>query len=149
MRLHQFNKVESYSICHPEDSNSELEALIGNAENILERIGLHFRRANLPSCDLAHQSSQTYDLEVWLPFAEMYSEVSSASNCLDYQARRGNIKFKSELGVNRFVHTLNCSALATPRLFIALVESNQTPEGDIIIPEVLRKYTGFSRISQE
>jgi seryl-tRNA synthetase len=145
MRLHQFNKVESYSICTPENSAQEHQILIHNAEKILEALGLHYRTANLPSCDIANQSSETHDIEVWLPHAEMYSEVSSASNCLDYQARRANIKYKSPEG-NRYVHTLNCSALATPRLFISIVETNQTPDGHILIPEVLQRYTGFDKI---
>ncbi|MFA6072900.1 MAG: serine--tRNA ligase [Candidatus Woesearchaeota archaeon] len=148
LRLHQFNKVESYSICKPEDSSHELELLVDNATKIMEKLNLHFRVANLPSCDIAQQSSQTYDIEAWLPADGIYSEVSSASNCLSYQAKRANIKFKTPSGTN-FVHTLNASALATPRLFIALVESNQTHDGNIVIPSALRQYTGFDIITPE
>lgn len=145
MRLHQFNKLETYSICTPEQSHSEHRALIDNGERILKELGLHFRLANLPSCDLAQQSSQTYDIEIWLPKLRDYSEVSSASNCLDYQARRANIRYKDSSGKN-FATTLNCSALATPRIMISLLESNQCEDGHIEIPKCLIKYTGFSKI---
>jgi len=145
MRLHQFNKLESYSICLPDQAKSEHELLINNGEQILKDLKLPFRLANLPSCDLAQQSAQTFDIEIWLPVLEQYSEVSSASNCLDYQARRANIRYRTgkEKG---FVTTLNCSALATPRVMIALLENNQTSDGHIKIPEPLVKYTGFDVI---
>ena len=145
MRLHQFDKVESYSICKPEESDGELDFLLNNAEMMLKELGLHHRTARLPSCDLAQQSSHTCDIELWLPSAKIYSEVSSASNCTDYQARRANIRFKSSEG-NGYVHTLNCSALATPRLMIALMESNQMSDGHITVPPALRKYTNFEFI---
>jgi seryl-tRNA synthetase len=145
MRLHQFDKVESYSICKPEESEGELDFLLNNAEMMLKELGLHHRTARLPSCDLAQQSSHTCDIELWLPSANMYSEVSSASNCTDYQARRANIRFKSP-SQNGYVHTLNCSALATPRLMIALMETNQKADGHITVPPALRKYTGFDVI---
>ncbi len=145
MRIHQFNKLETYSFCLPEQAKEEHERLIKNAESLLEKLGLHYRLANLPSCDLAQQSSQTFDIEVWLPYLGQYSEVSSASNCQDYQARRANIKYKTPKS-GGFVTTLNCSALATPRVMISLLESNQTSDGHIIIPEVLKKYTDFDRI---
>lgn len=145
MRLHQFNKLESYSICLPEQTQEEHKMLIENGERILKDLGLHFRLANLPSCDLAQQSSQTFDIEIWLPCLGQYSEVSSASNCGDYQARRANIRFKGDQG-RGFAYTLNCSALATPRVMIALLESNQTPDGHVVVPEVLRRDTGFDVI---
>jgi seryl-tRNA synthetase len=145
MRLHQFNKIEMYSICLPSESKKELKFLVENAENILKMLNLHYRIVNLPSCDLAYQSAQTYDIEVWLPYIGEYSEVSSASNCLDYQARRGNIRFRDGF-TSGYVHTLNCSGLATPRVMIALLETYQTEDGHIIIPEVLRPYMGFDKI---
>lgn len=145
MRLHQFNKVETYSFCTPEQAKAEHELLIENGQEILRELGLHFRLANLPSCDLAQQSSQTFDIEIWLPHLGDYSEVSSASNCRDYQARRANIAYKGAEG-RGFVHTLNCSALATPRVMIALLESNQTADGRIRVPEPLQRYTRFSEI---
>jgi len=145
MRLHQFNKLETYSICLPEQAKQEHERLIENGERILKQLNLHYRLANLPSCDLANQSSQTFDIEVWLPHLKQYSEVSSASNCLDYQSRRANIKFKNG-NKKELTYTLNCSALATPRVMIALLESNQTQDGHVIIPESLRKYTQFDKI---
>ena len=109
------------------------------AEEIIEKLGLHYRTILLPSSDLAHQASITKDIEIWLPHIKKYSEVSSASNCLDYQSMRANIRYKKK-SENKFVHTLNCSALATPRLMISIFESNQTKEGKVVIPEVLRGY---------
>jgi len=145
MRMHQFNKIETYSICTEDQAEGELKYLIKNGEEILMGLGLHFRLTNLPSCDLAQQSSQTYDIEVWLPSLKDYSEVSSASNCLDFQSRRANIRYRSDKGI-KYVYTLNCSALATPRVMISLLETYQTRDKHIIIPEVLRKYTKFDRI---
>ena len=145
MRMHQFNKVETYSFCSPEQAKDEHQNLVRNGESILEDLGLHYRLANLPSSDLAQQSSQTFDIEVWLPKAEMFSEVSSASNCTDFQARRANIRFRGHQE-NQFVHTLNCSALATPRVMIALLETYQQLDGSIVIPDVLRPYVGVNRI---
>ena len=145
MRMHQFNKVETYVFCRPEDSPHELEGLIQHGESILQDLGLHYRLANLPSCDLAHQSSQTKDIEIYIPSLDKYSEVSSASNCLDFQARRANIRFKDG-DKKEYVHSLNCSALATPRVTVALLETYQNADGSVSIPEVLQKYTGFDRI---
>jgi seryl-tRNA synthetase len=145
MRMHQFNKVETYSFCEPQQARREHEELVRNGESILESLGLHYRLANLPSSDLASQSSQTFDIEVWLPKAAMYSEVSSASNCTDFQARRANIKMKGGRK-SGYVHTLNCSALATPRVMIALLETYQRPDGSIDVPQVLQPYVGIDRI---
>lgn len=145
LRMHQFNKVETYSICTPDQTLEEFENLIKNAKEVLESLDLHYRIANLPSCDLASQSSQTYDLEIWLPFTKQYIEVSSASNCADYQGRRANIRYKGE-GKKGFVNTLNCSALATPRVLVAILEAGQEEDGSIRIPEALHDYVGFSEI---
>lgn len=146
MRMHQFHKIETYSITTPEQSIDEHKRLVDNCSSLLDKLGLHYRVANLPSCDLAQQSAQTFDTEIWLPYDKDYSEVSSASNCLDYQARRANIRYKNKDGSTGFVHTLNCSSLATPRVMVSLLESNQTEDGRIIVPEILRKYTGFESI---
>lgn len=145
MRIHQFNKLETYSICLPENASEEHQRLINNGESILKDLNLHFRLANLPSCDLAQQSAQTFDIEIWLPVLGQYSEVSSASNCLDYQARRANIKYRRG-DQKDYTYTLNCSALATPRIMISLLESNQTESGHVVVPEALRRYTRFDKI---
>jgi seryl-tRNA synthetase len=145
MRIHQFNKVETYSICKPEESQKETAFLVSNATELLDDLELHYRVANLPSCDLAHQSSQTFDIEIWLPTQSRYSEVSSGSNCTDFQARRANIKYTTDKN-KEYVHTINCSGLATPRLLVALLETNQTQEGGIKIPKALQPFTGFDYI---
>jgi seryl-tRNA synthetase len=145
IRMHQFNKIETYSIVKPENAKMELEFLVENARTILEELGLHFRVANLPSCDLSLQSSQTYDIEIWLPYQKRYSEVSSGSNCTDYQARRSNMKFR-EGSSNKYVNTLNCSGLATPRLMVALLETYQNEDGSIDIPASLVPFTRFNKI---
>jgi len=146
MRLHQFNKVETYVITSEENSEEEFQNLIKNGESILEDLGLHYRLANLPSCDLATQSAQTYDIEIWLPKLQEYSEVSSASHCLDFQSRRASIRHKSKGNKPALVHTLNCSALATPRVMIALLETYQQADGSINVPEVLQSYVGVDKL---
>ena len=145
MRIHQFNKVETYSICQPKDSEKELDFLLKNATALLEKLDLHYRLTKLPSCDLAQQSAKTCDIEIWLPFQDRYSEVSSGSNCTDYQARRANIKY--QVGNQKsYVNTLNCSGLATPRVMVALLESYQTKDGRVRIPSELVRFTGFDMI---
>lgn len=146
MRMHQFNKVETYAVCEPDQSAKQLEFLVDNATALLDGLGLHYRVANLPSCDLAHQSSQTFDIEIWIPTQNRYSEVSSGSNCTDFQARRANIKFRNTEGRKEYVHTINCSGLATPRVMVAMLESGQTRNGGFVVPEALQKYTGFDYI---
>lgn len=143
VRIHQFNKVELYKFVVPETSYDELELLVKDAEHILEELELHYRTMLLVTGDIGNQSAKTYDIEVWLPGQNRYYEVSSCSNCEDYQGRRGNIRYRpSDGGKPRFVHTLNGSGLATPRLLISILENNQLEDGSIIIPEVLRKYLG-------
>ncbi len=143
IRMHQFNKVELFVFSRPEDSYAELEKLVEDAEAILRELGVHYRVTLLPSCDLALQSAKTIDLEVWIPSQGRYYEVSSCSNCEDYQARRGNIRYRPEPEAKpRFVHTLNGSGVATPRLFAAILESNQQPDGSVVVPEPLRDYVG-------
>ncbi len=144
VRVHQFNKCEMYKFTTPETSWDELEKLVRDAEHILEELELHYRTMLLVTGDIGNQSAKTYDIEVWLPGQDSYYEVSSCSNCADYQARRGNIRYRpsGEDRKPRFVHTLNGSGLATPRLTVAILENNQQEDGSIIIPKVLRPYMG-------
>lgn len=143
VRVHQFNKCEMYKFTTPESSYDELEKLVRDAEDILEQLQLHYRTTLLVTGDIGNQSAKTYDIEVWLPGQDSYYEVSSCSNCEDYQARRGNIRYRpSDGGKPLFVHTLNGSALATPRLMIAILENNQQEDGSVAVPGVLRPYLG-------
>lgn len=149
-RVHQFNKVEMVKFTTPETSYEHLETMLSDAEAILQALNLHYRVVSLCSGDLGFAAAKCYDIEVWAPAAEKYLEVSSISNCEDFQARRANIRFRrSSNGKVEFVHTLNGSGVATPRLLIALLETYQTDEGTIIIPEVLQSYTGFSVIKSQ
>jgi seryl-tRNA synthetase len=144
IRMHQFNKVELFHYTTPERSYAELDELISNAEVVLQCLGLHYRVTLLPADDLAHQSAKTVDIEAWLPAQGRYYEVSSCSNCEDFQARRGNIRFRpKEGGKPRFVHTLNGSGLATSRLFAAILEQNQQADGSVTLPEVLAQRVGI------
>ena len=143
IRVHQFNKVEIYRYTRPETSYEHLEEIVSDAEDILRRLGLHFRTIRLVAGDLAQQAAMTYDIEVWIPGQGRYYEVSSVSNCEDYLARRASIRHRpTEGGKPRFVHTLNGSALATSRLFAAILETFETSDGSVEIPEVLRSYLG-------
>jgi len=150
IRVHQFNKVEMFKFVKPETSYDELEHLVSIAEELVRRLGLHYRTALLVSTDIAQQSAKTYDIEVWLPGQDRYYEVSSCSNCEDFQARRGAIRYKEkDSKKNVLVHTLNGSGLATSRLMVSLVETFQREDGSISIPEVLRPYmNGQEVISQ-
>ncbi|HAF71124.1 MAG: Serine--tRNA ligase [Acetothermia bacterium 64_32] len=148
IRLHQFNKVELFHFTTPERSYQDLEALVGHAERVLQELGLHYRVMLLTSQDLAQQSAKTVDIEVWLPGQGRYYEVSSCSNCEEYQARRGNIRFRPAGGGKpRFVHTLNGSGVATSRLFAAILEQNQTPAGTVVLPERLAELLGERELS--
>lgn len=139
IRIHQFEKVELYTICKPEKSEQELNLMLECAENILQQLGLHYRVSILAAQDCSFQSAKTFDIEVWMPAQNAYYEVSSCSNCTDFQARRGQIRFKEE-GQTKLVHTLNCSSLALPRLIVALMETYQQPDGSIKLPEILKHY---------
>ena len=140
-RLHQFNKVELMKFSKPEDSYNELESLLLDAEKILQELGLHYRIIALCSGDLSFSAAKCYDIEVWSPFEEKYLEVSSCSNFQSFQSQRGNIKYRRKKdNKSDFVHTLNGSGLATPRLMIALLETYQTKENSVIIPERLLNY---------
>ena len=148
IRVHQFNKVELFHYTTPERSYRDLEELVGHAEEVLKRLGLHYRVVLLPSQDLAQQSAKTIDIEVWLPGQGKYYEVSSCSNCEAYQARRGNIRFRPAAGGRpKFVHTLNGSGLATSRLFAAILEQNQRPDGTVVLPEALAELLGEKELS--
>jgi seryl-tRNA synthetase len=146
IRIHQFDKVELVKITAPETSYQELEKLTANAERVLQRLGLHYRVIELCTGDLGFNMAKTYDLEVWAPGQGRYLEVSSCSNAEDYQARRMNLRFKGEDGKNRFCHTLNGSGTALARLYVALVETYQQPDGSILLPEVLQDYVGVAEI---
>jgi seryl-tRNA synthetase len=147
IRIHQFNKVELFKFTEPENSFDELERLVADAEDLVQGLGLHYRVTLLPTTEIAFQSAKTYDIEAWLSAQGTYSEVSSCSNCEDFQARRANTRYRTADGKLRFVHTLNGSALATSRLFVAILENYQEPDGSILIPEVLHKYMfGIKRI---
>jgi len=146
IRIHQFDKVELVKITTPENSYQELEKLTANAEKVLQSLGLHYRVIELCTGDLGFSMAKTYDLEVWAPGQGRYLEVSSCSNAEDFQARRMNLRFKDKDGKNRFCHTLNGSGTALARLYIALVETYQRPDGSILIPEPLRDYVRFKEI---
>jgi len=146
-RVHQFDKVELVRTVLPEESYNEMEILCGHAEAILQALGLHYRVVELCSGDLSLQAAKCYDLEAWAPAMEKYLEVSSCSNCEDFQARRANIRFRREKGAKpEFCHTLNASGVALPRLMIALMETYQTGDGGIAVPEPLRPYMGCDKI---
>lgn len=147
IRVHQFNKVELVKLTTPQTSVQEHEKLTKDAEQMLQMLNLPYRKVALCSADIGFSANKCWDLEVWMPSYNAYKEISSCSNFGDYQARRANIRYRDkESGKVQFVHTINGSGLAVGRTFAAIVENFQTPEGDIIIPEVLRKYTGFDRI---
>lgn len=147
IRVHQFDKVELIKIVKPEDGYDELEKMVANAERVLQLLGLHYRVINLCSGDMGFASAKTYDIEVWAPGQGGYLEVSSCSNCEDFQARRMNMRFKSEQGENRFPHILNGSGTALARLFVALIETHQQADGSIAIPAPLQPYLKAERIS--
>ena len=147
LRQHQFQKVELFKFTHPDKSYEEHEALVRNAETILQKLGLHYRTMLLCTGDMGFASAKTYDLEVWLPSGNEFREISSCSNCEAFQARRAGIRFKPKSGgKSDFVHTLNGSGLAVGRTWIAVVENYQQADGSILIPEALRPYMGIDRI---
>jgi len=147
LRQHQFQKVELFKFTHPEKSYEEHEALVRNAETILQKLGLHHRTLLLCTGDMGFASAKTYDLEVWLPSSNEFREISSCSNCEAFQSRRAGIRFKPKgAGKSDFVHTLNGSGLAVGRTWIAVVENYQQVDGSVLIPEVLRPYMGIDRI---
>ena len=143
LRQHQFTKVELVSITRPEESDAELERMTGAAEEVLKRLGLHYRVVILSSGDMAFAARKTYDIEVWLPGQQRYREISSCSNCGDFQARRMHARFRAQgVGRPRFVHTLNGSGLAVGRTLVAVLENCQRADGTVGVPEALRPYLG-------
>jgi seryl-tRNA synthetase len=148
IRQHQFQKVELVKFAHPDHSYQEHEKLTHDAEEVLQKLGLHYRVMALCTGDMSSTSAKTYDLEVWLPGQQLFREISSCSNFEAYQARRANIRYRPE-GKNKteFVHTLNGSGLAVGRTWVAIVENYQQADGSVVIPEALRPYIGAERIT--
>jgi seryl-tRNA synthetase len=146
IRMHQFDKVELIKIVRPESSYEEHEKMLADAERVLQMLGLHYRVVLLCTGDMGFASAKTYDIEVWAPGQGSYLEVSSVSNCEDFQARRMNLRFKSEAGENRFPHLLNGSGTALARLFVALVETYQQPDGSLAVPKELQPFLKAERI---
>ena len=141
IRQHQFDKVELVKFTRPEESAQELESLLADAEEVLQLLNLHYRVVKLCSGDLGFSATQTYDIEVWLPGQETYREISSCSNFLDFQARRGGIRYRPNgQKKSRLVHTLNGSGLAVGRTLLAILENYQQEDGSVRIPEVLAPY---------
>ncbi|MCB9357290.1 MAG: serine--tRNA ligase [Calditrichaeota bacterium] len=144
LRLHQFDKVEMVKFCRPEDSYQEHEALTKDATDLLEVLGIHYRQVLLCAGDMGFGAAKCYDIEIWSPGEARWLEVSSCSNFESFQARRANIKFRrTDTGKTDYVHTLNGSGLATPRLLVAMLETYQNDDGTVSVPDVLKKYTGF------
>ncbi len=147
IRVHQFSKVELVKFTTPETSYEELEKLVEDAEEVLKLLGLPYRVVELCTGDLGFSSSKTYDIEVWLPSQGLYREISSCSNCEDFQARRANIRYRPKGGGKpRYVHTLNGSGIAVGRTIVAILENYQEEDGSVVVPEVLRAYMGIDRI---
>ena len=147
IRVHQFDKVELVKVVAPEHGEAELEKMLANAERVLQLLGLHYRVVQLCTGDMGFASAKTYDIEVWAPGQDAWLEVSSCSNCEDFQPRRMNMRFKREAdGANVFPHLLNGSGTALPRLFVALIETHQQADGSVAIPEPLRPFLKADRI---
>jgi seryl-tRNA synthetase len=148
IRQHQFQKVEMVKFTRPEDSYEQLEKLTHNAEEVLQRLGLHYRVVALSTGDMGFSAAKTYDIEVWLPGQQLFREISSCSNFESFQARRANIRYRPE-GKNKteFVHTINGSGLAVGRTWVAIVENYQQADGSVLIPEALRAYMGTDRLT--
>ncbi len=147
-RVHQFDKVEMYKLVEPDSSENELQRMLGDAEDVCRRLGLPYRVLRLCAGELGFASAKSYDLEMWAPGCGEWLEVSSCSNCTDFQARRTGLRYRPEEGSRpAFVHTLNGSGLALPRVVISIMENCQQADGSIVIPEALRPYTGFDVIT--
>ena len=148
IRQHQFQKVELVKFSRPEDSYEQLEKLTHDAEEVLQKLGLHYRVVALCTGDMGFSSAKTYDIEVWLPSQQLFREISSCSNFESFQARRANIRFRREgKGKSELVHTLNGSGLAVGRTWLAILENHQQADGSVMIPEILRPYMGADRIT--
>ena len=146
IRVHQFDKVELIKVVTPETGYDELEGMMANAEKVLQLLGLHYRVLLLCTGDMGFTSAKTYDIEVWAPGQNDYLEVSSCSNCEDFQSRRMNLRCKPESGTNFFPHLLNGSGTALARLFVALIETYQQEDGSVKIPAALQPYVHSDRI---
>lgn len=146
IRVHQFNKVEMFCLTTPEESNTTFDMMMKSAEMILQGLGLHYRNMLLVTGDMSFQAAKTVDIEVFLPGQDRYYEVSSVSNCTDFQARRSKIRYKNKDGKNTFLHTLNGSGLATSRLMVAILENGQQKDGSVLVPKPLQKYVGIDVI---
>ncbi len=149
IRGHQFNKVEMVQYTTAEGSDAAFEELVGKAERLVQGLGLHYQLSKLAAGDCSFGMARTSDIEVWIPSMEIYKEVSSASNARDYQARRGNVKYRDDDGKLKLAHTLNASGLATSRVIPAIVEQYQNEDGSVTVPEVLRKYMGIDIIRKD
>lgn len=149
IRGHQFNKVEMVQYTEDDKSDIAFEELVGKAESLVRKLGLHYRLSKLAAGDCSFSMARTYDIEVWIPSMEIYKEVSSASNARSYQARRGNIRYRGGDKKMHFAHTLNASGLATSRVIPAIVEQYQNADGSVTVPEVLRPYMGIDVITKE
>ena len=148
MRVHQFDKVEMYKFVAPEKSTHELDSLVAAAEDVVKALEIPYRVLELATGDMATPAVKAFDVEMWAPGADRWLEVSSCSNCTDFQARRGRVRYRTERGARpRLVHTLNGSGLALPRVIISILENYQQEDGSVVIPEALRSYTGFDRIA--
>ena len=149
LRVHQFDKLEMVIFCKPEDSKNEHKLLLSIEEKLMKALGLPYQVINICTGDLGRPAAIKYDIETWLPSENKYRETHSTSNCTDFQARRLNIKYKDKTGKLNFVHTLNGTAIAMPRILIAVIENNQQKDGSVKVPKVLQKYTGFKLIKSK
>jgi seryl-tRNA synthetase len=139
-RVHQFDKLELFSYCHPDTSWDEHERLLAIEEEIAQELGFHYQVVDIPAGDLGASAARKYDIEVWLPGQERYRELTSCSNCTDYQARRLNTRFRPDGGKPQFVHMLNGTAITSSRTLLALIEYGQQADGSVVLPEVLRPF---------
>jgi len=145
-RVHQFSKVEMFVICHPDQSDAIHQEILEIEKEMFESLGLHFKVLDMPVDDLGSPAYRKFDIEAWMPGRGEYGEISSASNCTDFQARRLNIRYREAKGDNRFVHTLNGTACAVPRIIVSILENFREPDGSITIPEPLRPFIGMDSI---
>ncbi|MEK7547619.1 MAG: serine--tRNA ligase, partial [Patescibacteria group bacterium] len=141
-RVHQFDKIEMFSFCHPDKSEEEHEFLRGIEEEIMQELGFHYQVMNICGGDLGAPAAKKYDIEVWIPAQNKFRELTSCSNCTDFQARRSHIRYKNKKGQNLYVHTLNGTAMAMARTLVAIIENNQNKDGTVTIPEILQPYLG-------
>ena len=149
IRMHQFNKVEMFCLTTPEESSQMFEQMLASAEEILQGLGVHYRNMLLTTGDMSFAAAKTIDIEVWLPGQNRYYEVSSVSNCTDFQSRRSQIRYRRKNEKPQLVHTLNGSGLATSRLMVALLENNQREDGSVLVPKALHRYLEEEIVSIE